>query len=189
MRAAKKVFKMKGRLGRDMKSSTQIVMHQKRKPLKSKSENNLWGKQLSSLKTLWSTRYSREYMVILSKREDKWCRAYPKLGRQFRYSVCEAINRSMELNLPRGIELIGSLSFLLIPVAILPTPALAGKTCTAITSYGPVYVGCTVKGNDITFSKTVHGIQGISGGTQNPNNPGCYDLDENGIAAVCTYRR
>ena len=81
------------------------------------------------------------------------------------------------------------LSLLLMFANVLAAPAYAGKTCTAITGYGPVHVPCTVKGNDITFSKPVHGIQGISGGTQNPNNPGCYDLDENGITAVCTYRR
>ena len=81
------------------------------------------------------------------------------------------------------------LSFLLLFMALIPAPAHAGKICTVVTGYGPVHVGCTVKGNDVTFSKPVHGIQGISGGTQNANNPGCYDLDENGISAVCTYRR
>ena len=77
---------------------------------------------------------------------------------------------------------------LLLFIVLNSVPAQA-KTCTVITGYGPVYIGCSVKGSDVTFSQPVHGINGVIKGIQNPHNPGCYDLGENGITAVCTYRR
>jgi hypothetical protein len=77
----------------------------------------------------------------------------------------------------------------LLAASLAVSPAQAGGTCTAITSYGPVYVGCSNQGSQYTFSQPVHGYTGFEASQPNPNNPGCYDINENGISAFCTYRR
>ena len=77
----------------------------------------------------------------------------------------------------------------LLAASLVVSSANAGSTCTAITSYGPVYVGCSRQGNQYTFSQPVHGYTGFEANQANPNNPGCYDIEENGISAFCTYRR
>jgi hypothetical protein len=77
----------------------------------------------------------------------------------------------------------------LVAASLAVTPAQAGGTCTAITSYGPVYVGCSNQGTQYTFAQPVHGYTGFQANQPNPHNPGCYDIGENGITAFCTYRR
>lgn len=72
---------------------------------------------------------------------------------------------------------------------LVMSPAQAGETCTAITSYGPVYIGCSKLGKQYTFSQPVHGYSGFEANQPSPHNPRCYDIGENGITAFCTYRR
>lgn len=72
---------------------------------------------------------------------------------------------------------------------LVMSPTQAGGTCTAITSYGPVYVGCSKQGNQYTFSQPVHGYTGFEANQPSPHNPRCYDIGENGITAFCAYRR
>jgi hypothetical protein len=77
----------------------------------------------------------------------------------------------------------------LLAASLAASPTQAGGTCTAITGYGPVYVGCSRQGSQYTFNQPVHGYSGFEATKPNPNNPGCYDIEENGISAFCTYRR
>jgi hypothetical protein len=71
----------------------------------------------------------------------------------------------------------------------IQAPAQANGTCTAITQSGKEYVGCSRQSNKYILNQAVNGYASFSAAQQNPHNPGCYDIGENGVIAFCSYRR
>jgi hypothetical protein len=65
----------------------------------------------------------------------------------------------------------------------------AEQICTAIKESGKEFIGCARKGYEYTLAKSVNGIQRFSARKENEHNPRCYDINTNGVIAICTYRR
>ena len=82
------------------------------------------------------------------------------------------------------------LVFALTSQLMLPLhPAGAEQICTAITDSRKEYIGCTRRGREYILTKPINGIQRFSAYKENEHNPRCYDINTNGIMAICTYKR
>jgi hypothetical protein len=88
----------------------------------------------------------------------------------------------------RTIPLI-ALAFSSMLAIATPGSTRANQTCTVIRDSGKEYVGCFSKGYDYTLDRAVNGIKTFSAAKENSHNPGCFDVQANGIIAICTYKR
>jgi hypothetical protein len=70
-----------------------------------------------------------------------------------------------------------------------PQNASAEQICTAITDSSKEYVGCTKRGYEYILTQSINGIKKFSAYKENAHNPRCYDINTNGIIAICTYKR
>lgn len=72
---------------------------------------------------------------------------------------------------------------------VSPAFVQGSQICTVIKGSGKEYVGCNRNGLEYILAKPVNNIQSFKAIDESAHNPGCYNLNTNGVAAICTYKR
>ena len=62
-------------------------------------------------------------------------------------------------------------------------------TCTIIRDTGKEYVGCRRDGPNLVLATPINGVSTYKASKENFHNPKCYDVNSNGITAICAYKR